>query len=146
MFGWDSDADPYAEAARTGALQMARSVELRQRREELGSAQGPAETAGLSLLGRYLRRSRLLAHLSQQQLADRAGVSQRMVSRVERGVAPAADVVRLVRMVQPLARLFPFGVCPHDHACSWQPVREVHEELTRPGEFIEYMLSVAGER
>jgi transcriptional regulator with XRE-family HTH domain len=146
MFRWDPNADPFADAARLGALRMARSVELRQRREEMAAADGEPETAGLALLGRYLRRSRLLAQLSQQQLADKAGVSQSMVSRVERGVAPAAGVVRLVRMVQPLARLFPFGVCPHDHSCSWQPIREVHEELTRPSEFIKYMLSVAGER
>jgi transcriptional regulator with XRE-family HTH domain len=72
----------------------------------------------MMLIGRYVRRSRLLAQMTQQQLADQAGVSQSMVSRLERGVEPAVEAARLVQVVRPLARLFPLGACPHDHNCA----------------------------
>ena len=76
------------------------------------SGGGPPETAGMELLGIYLRRSRLLAEMTQVQLAKAAEVSQSTVSRAERGVAPATTVARLIRLVRPLGRLFPFGVLP----------------------------------
>src|SRR5438045_9774383 len=113
MIGWNDDESPSENALRLGALAIARSVERRRRELEMSRPMGDPETVGISLLGRYVRRSRLLAGLTQQQLADKAGVSQSMVSRAERGLAPAMATVRLVRMVQPLARFFPFGVCPH---------------------------------
>jgi transcriptional regulator with XRE-family HTH domain len=129
MFGWNPDETPFENAARLGALELARDAERRRREREMADPMGDPETAGRSLLGRYIRRSRRLAGLTQQQLADKAGVSQSMVSRAERGLAPAMATVRLVRMVQPLARFFPFGVCPHDHNCSWQPVKPPDEPV-----------------
>ncbi|HEY7023541.1 MAG TPA: helix-turn-helix transcriptional regulator [Candidatus Limnocylindrales bacterium] len=144
MATWNENADPFAEAARMGALRLEQAREVRRRQAEMADPMGAAETAGIGLLGRYLRRSRLLADLTQQQLADKAGVSQSMVSRAERGLAPSMAVVRLVRMLQPLARLFPFGVCPHDHNCPWQPVKPVEESISDPTAYVEYMLKVAG--
>lgn len=117
---------------------------MRQRENEMAAARLAPEGA-VALLGDYLRRSRRLAGLSQQRLADVSGVSQTMVSRAERGVAPSMAVERLVRMVQPLARFFPLGVCPHDHPCAWQPFKEVRHEMSVPAQFVERMLSVAGE-
>ena len=144
-FRWDETADPYAEAARIGALRLARSVELRQRQSEMASGKGPPETAGVALLGRYLRRSRLLAEMTQQQLADAAGVSQSMVSRAERGAAPGMEVARLLRLIQPLARMFPLGACPHDHNCAWQPVRPIDDSISDPTLFITQLLRTSGE-
>jgi hypothetical protein len=129
MIGWNDDESPSENALRLGALAIARSVERRRREIEMSDPMGDPETAGISLLGRYIRRSRLLAGLTQQQLADKSGVSQSMVSRAERGLAPAMATVRLIRMVQPLARFFPLGVCPHDHNCSWQPVKAPDEPV-----------------
>jgi transcriptional regulator with XRE-family HTH domain len=142
---WDETKDPREEAARLGALHLGRAVELRQRQNEIASGQGPPATAGMILLGRYVRRSRLLADLSQRQLAAMAGVSQSMVSRVERGVEPAVEVARLIALVRPLARLFPFGACPHDHNCAWQPVKPVEDSISDPTRFVRKMLGLAGE-
>jgi len=141
---WNETAKPADEAARQGTFLLARSVERRQREIEMASATGEPETVGIALIGRYIRRSRLLAEMTQQQLADAAGVSQSMVSRAERGIAPAMGAGRLVRLVQPLARLFPFGVCPHDHNCAWQPVKAPSDEVSDPSALIHYMLKIAG--
>jgi hypothetical protein len=140
---WDETADPFAESARLGALKLAQAREMRRRQVEMADPFGPAESAGVALLGRYLRRSRLLADLTQKQLASRAGVSQSMVSRAERGQSGAMAVVRLVRMLQPLARMFPFGVCPHDHNCQWQPVKPM-TEISDSTAYVEYMLGLGG--
>jgi transcriptional regulator with XRE-family HTH domain len=140
-----TSVDEYSELARLGALKIARSVELRQRRNEMLSGNGPAETSGMELLGIYLRRSRLLAEMTQQQLAVAAGVSQSTVSRAERGVAPKTTVAQLIRVSRPLGRIFPFGVCPHDHRCAWQPAK-IEEVMTEPRRYIEYMLGIAGEQ
>jgi transcriptional regulator with XRE-family HTH domain len=90
-------------------------------------------------LGRYLRRSRIWADKSQQRLADEAGVSQSMVSRAERGLAPSMGLERLVNVTEQLGRIFPFGVCPHDHECSWQPIKRPEREVTSLERFIEMM-------
>ncbi len=144
-FAWDETADPATEAARIGALRLARSVELRQRQKELASGKGAPDSVGFALLGRYLRRSRQLAGMTQQQLADAAGVSQSMVSRLERGIGPALEVGRLLRTVQPLARLFPLGTCPHDHSCAWQPVKPIDDSISDPTRFVAQMLKIADE-
>jgi DNA-binding XRE family transcriptional regulator len=130
--------------AKEGALRHARAIEMDRRRSEVEAVRVtnyfellPAPhfhdldtgrpqlmpDAPLILLGRYLRRSRAYAGLSQTQLASMAGVSQSMVSRVERAKAPAMAFERFVNICLVLGRLFPLGVCPHDHRCGWQPVK-----------------------
>ena len=103
-----------------------------------------APDAPLAHVGRYFRRSRAYAGMSQAQVAGRAGVSQSMVSRVERARAPAMGFERFVNMCLVLGRLFPLGVCPHDHHCGWQPI----QPAARRGDvdtFIEYVLRYSGE-
>ena len=53
-----------------------------------------------------------------------------MVSRAERGLAPAMGVGRLVRLCDALGRLFPLGACPHDHECAWQPIKPPERQTT----------------
>ncbi|HUP82826.1 MAG TPA: helix-turn-helix transcriptional regulator [Candidatus Limnocylindria bacterium] len=130
--------------AKEGALRMARAIEIDRRRQEIDAVKlvqpldlvppatwfdpdsGRREVApGTPLLhvGRYFRRSRAYAGFSQAQLAGKAGVTQSMVSRVERARAPGMSFDRFVDMCLALGRLFPFGVCPHDHSCGWQPIQ-----------------------
>ncbi len=86
-----------------------------------------------------------MTHLTQQQLADRAGVSQSMVSRAERGTAQAMPLERLLRLTAPLDRLFPVGCCPHDHDCPWQPYRPPQHLVNDSTLFVERMLRLAEE-
>src|SRR5687767_13543449 len=92
-----------------GALRIARAIEMDRRREEIESVRlvrpidllpasqfydldsGRSELmpdAPLIHIGRYFRRSRAYAGLSQTHLASKANVTQSMVSRVERARAP----------------------------------------------------------
>jgi hypothetical protein len=43
-----------------------------------------------------------------------------------------------------MARLFPLGVCPHDHDCGWQPARKRGSEPLG-GDLLEYLLKIAGD-
>ena len=113
--------------AKQGALSMARAVEMDRRREEIESVRMPqpfellpapefydrdtgrpilTPHAPLVYVGRYFRRSRAYAGMSQSQLAGKADVSQSMVSRVERARAPGMAVDRFVDMCLVLGRLF----------------------------------------
>jgi len=82
------------------------------------------ETPGLAdLLRRFgmeLRRCRQQAGWSQTQLSERSGVSQSTISRLERGKAPAAAMVKLVYLSDALEYYFPLGYCPHGHDCAWK--------------------------
>jgi transcriptional regulator with XRE-family HTH domain len=84
---------------------------------------GP-ETDGLAEIlqrfGHELRRCRLQAGLSQMMLAERSGVSQSTISRLERGRAPQAAIMKVMLMSQALGRSLPLGFCPHDHGCAWE--------------------------
>ena len=62
-------------------------------------------TGGVQAFGALLRRHRLAAGLSQEALAERAGLSVRGLSDLERGVrqAPHPDTVR--RLVQALIEI-----------------------------------------
>ena len=95
------DAPSDDEHTRRGALVAARDIELMHRRQDVAAVHRldhidllppqvvdpdsgrPQLTPGqpLVLLGRYLRRARLLCGKTQQRVADEAGVSQSMVSR-----------------------------------------------------------------
>lgn len=140
---WDEAANPYEEAARQGSIRLAQSLERRRREREMTDPHGDPATVGVSLLGRYIRRSRVLANYTQRQLAAAAGVSQSMVSRVERGLEPEVPVARLIRLVQPLARFFPLGMCPHDHNCTWQPVAVPNDPADIRAGYIEALLGLA---
>ena len=89
--------------------------------------QGPEtdHLASLSLqFGRQLRRCRLLAGMSQTRLAEASGVSQSTISRLERGLAPKATMIKLLLLGDVLARHLPLAFCPHDHTCTWQRLDE----------------------
>ncbi len=77
----------------------------------------------LLAIGRLFWQARRRAGMSQQRLSYRCGVSQSMISRFERGLAPAMGVRHLIAMANALGRIFPFGTCPHEHECGWQPYR-----------------------
>ena len=151
--------------ARMGARSMANSFEIGERRKEVLLARRPdyialepadhyidpdsgrqelAPSPAMVVLGRYLRRARRYADISQAELARRAGVTQSMVSRAERGVAPGMRLERFVSMCVVLGRLFPLGACAHDHLCSWQPVRLQQKE--NRDRYLEFLLDAAGER
>ena len=89
--------------------------------------QGP-ETPGLAGLlrqfGAELRRCRIHAGFSQTQLAERSGVSQSTISRLERGKAPMAAMLKLVLLSATLGYRFPLAYCPHDHSCAWERLDE----------------------
>lgn len=94
----------------------------------------PAEPDRLRTFGAVLRRARQCAGLSQQRLAYLAGVSQTLVSRLERGQARHVSLWRMLAIHGVLGGCLPLGVCPHDHACIWQPRAESERELLRaPG-------------
>ena len=70
------------------------------------------------LVGRRFRNGRLQAGISQRRLAARAGVSQSLISRLERGLATGTSAERLIRIATAIGPYFPFGHCPHDHRCA----------------------------
>jgi transcriptional regulator with XRE-family HTH domain len=74
--------------------------------------------------GRNLRRARQIAGISQQRLADLSGISQSVISRLERAKAPMVGLERLLMLERVLGSAWPFGECPHDHSCVWQPLGE----------------------
>jgi transcriptional regulator with XRE-family HTH domain len=144
---------------------LARGIEIERRRQEIDAVKliqpfelllpatlvDPdsgrhelAPDAPLVHIGRYFRRSRAYAGLSQAQVAGKASVTQSMVSRVERARAPGMSFDRFVDMSLALGRLFPFGVCPHDHHCGWQPIKPP-DPAPDPGDFLNYLLGQADE-
>lgn len=83
----------------------------------------PDPPTAMELLGRYERRGRLFLRISQRTLSGRCGVSQSMISRLERGRAGSMPAERLVMVGEALGRAFPLGYCPHEHRCGWQALR-----------------------
>lgn len=75
----------------------------------------------LITFGQYVKRARYMAHKTQNELAAAAGVDQPLISRLERALAPATKIDKVVRLSEALGRAFPFGYCPHEHWCQWQP-------------------------
>jgi transcriptional regulator with XRE-family HTH domain len=151
--------------AKRGALKMARAVEIGHRRNEARAVrrishfdlQPPAGIVGangsrkqlapdpeLVLLGRYLRRSRLLAERSQDEVSRQSGVSQSGISQAEHGLAGGMTLRRFTRMVRPLDRLFPLGQCPHDHVCPWQPFASQEWVVKDTAAFLDQLLKYAG--
>jgi transcriptional regulator with XRE-family HTH domain len=96
---------------------------------------GP-ETEGLVAIlqrfGQELRRCRMQAGMSQTMLADEAGVSQSTISRLERGRAPQAAMVKLVLLGEVLGHRLPLAFCPHDHGCAWERLDAVGRPVRSP--------------
>ncbi len=69
--------------------------------------------------GKLVRFSRRSAGFSQFRLAERSGVSQSTISRLERGLVPGMAVWKLVKIGFVLGIRLPLAFCPHDHECSW---------------------------
>ena len=89
--------------------------------------QRPEDDGDWSLLRRFgmeFRRCRLSSGLSQVALAERSGVSQSTISRIERGKASSAALIKLVKISWVMGTWFPFGFCPHPHYCSWNRLEE----------------------
>jgi transcriptional regulator with XRE-family HTH domain len=78
---------------------------------------------GLVTFGLYARRSRYFVHVSQERLSGDSGISQSMISRMERGLAPGMRMDHLVMLSEQLGRAMPLGFCPHEHRCVWQPIQ-----------------------
>ena len=87
----------------------------------------PSAQARLVAFGRNLRRARQIAGVSQRKLALLSGVSQSVISRLERARAPRLALERLLLLHDVLGGALPFGACPHDHTCVWQPLTPAGE-------------------
>lgn len=79
----------------------------------------------LITFGQYIKRSRYMAGITQRELSRLTGVDQGQISRLERALAPATSVERLVLLADALGRDLPLGYCPHEHWCEWQPAPPV---------------------
>jgi transcriptional regulator with XRE-family HTH domain len=71
-------------------------------------------------VGMRFRHGRRQAGISQRRLADRSGVSQSEISRLERGMTPGMSAYRVFAIALALGDQFPFGVCPHPHRCAYR--------------------------
>jgi transcriptional regulator with XRE-family HTH domain len=135
----DEDFSPGWQA-RLGARQWANSMEIRLRREEADS-----HITEPVALGRYLIRSRRYAGKTQRELSGAAGVSQSMMSRLERGRATMTPLRNFLQVGSALGRLFPMGCCPHDHACAWQPIRPPESRTSDAQRYIDKLRLAAGD-
>jgi transcriptional regulator with XRE-family HTH domain len=86
--------------------------------------EGDRDWALLRRFGVEFRRCRVYAGLSQVELARRSGVSQSTISRIERGKASSASLIKLVRISDAMRAGFPFAYCPHPHFCPWNRLDE----------------------
>lgn len=86
----------------------------------------------LLAFGQYVKRARYFADLSQNELAKASGVDQGAISRLERAVAPAMKIERLVKLAGTMGRALPLGYCPHEHWCQWQRAPDRAPDPRRP--------------
>lgn len=87
----------------------------------------------MQLVGARFKHGRRQAARSQRWVADRAGISQSVVSRFERGLVSHTSAERIVRLAEALGPGFPFGFCPHNHQCAWPfDPREPDQPRPRP--------------
>jgi DNA-binding XRE family transcriptional regulator len=107
----------------TGTWKQMERIKARRALEEEQYAHADrfwgAPKPSLEIFGERIRRGRHRAGLSQRQLANRSGVSQSTISRLERGRCIGLAFVRLVAICSAMGTDFPFGSCPHDHKCRW---------------------------
>jgi len=124
-----ASGEPVAKPARTGGQaggNRARSAAC------LNGGMGREERWDAALVhafGAALRRARHCAGLSQQRLALLAGVSQTLISRLERGQAAHVGLSRILAIQTALGGCLPLGFCPHDHACIWQPRTDAERQF-----------------
>jgi transcriptional regulator with XRE-family HTH domain len=71
-------------------------------------------------VGQRFRNGRRQAGLSQRRVAERSGISQSEISRLERGMTPGMSAYRVFAIALALGDQFPFGVCPHPHRCAYR--------------------------
>jgi transcriptional regulator with XRE-family HTH domain len=84
-------------------------------------------------MGARVRVGRRQAGLSQRTVADRAGVSQSEVSRLERGQGGNISTYRFVAICFAIGPSFPFGDCPHPHVCTYtRPNQPTTHSISRP--------------
>ncbi len=84
-------------------------------------------TPAMQEMGARIRAGRHAAGISQRAVADRAGVSQSEVSRLERGRGGNISTYRFVAICFAIGQSFPFGNCPHNHNCPHtRPTAPVH--------------------
>jgi HTH-type transcriptional regulator/antitoxin HipB len=69
-------------------------------------------TATVRDLGAALRDARRAAGLSQEALADRAGVSRQWLSRLETGTNPGAELRKVLDVLAALGLAFKLGPSP----------------------------------
>ena len=85
--------------------------------------------ADMELVGARFRRGRQQIGLSQRLVAERAGVSQSEISRLERGRAGGVSTRRLVAIAVVLGPNFPLGCCPHHDNCAYPYDPRVGQDL-----------------
>ena len=85
--------------------------------------------------GRYIRRGRYYSHKSQDRLSHECGVSQSMISRAERALAPAMGIDKMVMIGEALGSSLPLGYCPHEHVCPWQALPHASRPTEASTEF-----------
>jgi transcriptional regulator with XRE-family HTH domain len=83
-------------------------------------------------VGQRFRRGRQQAGLSQRRVAERSGISQSEISRLERGMTPGMSAYRVFAIAMALGDRFPFGICPHPHRCAYS-AEAPSDHGTRPG-------------
>jgi transcriptional regulator with XRE-family HTH domain len=81
-------------------------------------------------VGQRFRVGRRQAGLSQRRVADRSGISQSEISRLERGMTPGMSAYRVFAIALALGDRFPFGVCPHPHRCAYS-IERPDDDLRR---------------
>ena len=88
----------------------------------------------LVMLGAAVRIARHRMGLTQRQLAERTGVSQTAISRMERGKVWGMAIVMFARVAWALEERTPLGGCPHFHLCDfgarWRQLMAEH--VARP--------------
>lgn len=89
----------------------------------------PHVIAGLKDFGVAIRAARMRSAMSQRGLEFRSGVSQSVVSRAERALAPKLALDRVIEINLVLGQELPMGWCPHEHPCRWQPPVRREEQL-----------------
>jgi DNA-binding XRE family transcriptional regulator len=73
----------------------------------------------MELIGARFKGGRQQAGLSQRRVAERAGVSQSEISRIERGRAGGISTRRIIAVAMALGPNFPLGCCPHHDDCAY---------------------------
>jgi DNA-binding XRE family transcriptional regulator len=87
----------------------------------------------LVMLGAAVRIARHRMGLTQRQLAERTGVSQTAISRMECGKVWGMAIVMFARVAWALEERWPLGGCPHFHLCDhgarWRQLMAEHVAL-----------------